>query len=127
MAVCCDGRVFVVAQAAQLEADDDAKMPRKSIVSAKKTASVTRPISGQAMIMMPTIDVERAERDAPPAAAFGAEREHDPDHALGDQVDAEHDHDREQALAGTADADQPGDQREHAEDARSSRGSSGSP
>ena len=32
-----------------------AKTPRKSIVTAKKTASVTRPICGQAMITMPTI------------------------------------------------------------------------
>ena len=93
-----------------------ANTPRTSIVIAKNTASVTRPISGQERMTMPTIASIRPAATPHQRRPGDAERAHDPDHARGDQEDAGHDHDRQQALARAAQEDQPGDQRDDAED-----------
>ena len=84
-----DGRrIGIVHEAAQLEAATIATTPRTIIVTAKNTASVTRPIFGQERITMPTITSISAGDHADPATAVRAEGADDPDHALGDQEDA---------------------------------------
>ena len=92
------------------------KTPRKSIVTAKNTASVTRPMSGQARMTMPTI-ASSAPSATPHQRVPGPERAHDPDHARGDQVDADA---RSRSRAGSRPA---GGCRSGRRSARSRRGS----